>query len=98
VTAGFAEVLMFCAEAKTLKGLQKEAVAVLDAQMLAKVRFMTADPFPQAELLEILGTSTEETVRGYKVKMKRRAVEERDAESRKRAISEVMGNATSKKD
>jgi len=94
--AGFAEVFMICAEARTLNGLKKVAEAGMDAKLLEKVKFLAPDDlFSSADLLD--GAKQEQTVRGYKVKVHRKVVDDKESADRRRAVGQVMMKGMGKK-
>jgi hypothetical protein len=83
LAGGFAKVFMMCVEGKTLKGLQKTANAEFEAKSLEGVCFTSPeDLLSSTELLDE-GSPKEQTVRGYKVKVIRRAVSPDDAAARR---------------
>jgi hypothetical protein len=89
LAAGFAEVFMLCSEARVLAGLPKLAAQEFDAKALTRVRFLNVEEvFASPELLE--GGNSEQTVRGYKVKVNLHGVDQAQATDRRRAVSEVL--------
>jgi hypothetical protein len=89
LAAGFVDVFMICAEAKTLNGLKKAAEGDIGAKALEKVKFVNPEVlFASAELLD--GAQKEQTVRGYKVHNHLVPMSDREAAERRRAVALVM--------
>jgi CheY-like chemotaxis protein len=87
--AGFKDVFMICVEAKTLKGLKKAAEVTINAKLLENVRFTTPeDLLSSTEMAE--AAPEEQMVRGYKVKVIRRAVSEDEAKVRRQMVSKAL--------
>jgi hypothetical protein len=97
LTAGFSEVFMLCSEARVLTSLTKLASKEFDTKTLGQVRFLNVEEvFASPELLE--EGNTEQTVRGYKVKVSLHGVGQAQAMDRRRAVSEVLLRSMRKQD
>ena len=91
LAAGYATVVVLAADAKTLRKLQSAAEASLTAETLTNVRFLQPEEFiAYLDELAAAAASSEDTVRGYKVKVSYRPVSEAEAEARRQAISKVI--------
>ncbi len=98
LAAGFTDVFMICQESKTLNGLRKAAEAALDAKALEHVKFVSPEEvLSSADLLQA-GTQKEQTVRGYKVKVRLKSMEEAEVTDRRRAVSQVLARAMRKQE
>ena len=91
LAAGYTSVVMLGMDSKVLKKVRTTVVAALDPASLDKVRFCTPEEF--LGYLKETATSTPiagQSVKGYKVKIKYRNVEEQDGKAKKQAVSQVI--------
>ncbi|HEY6803864.1 MAG TPA: type IV secretion system DNA-binding domain-containing protein [Pyrinomonadaceae bacterium] len=91
LAAGYARVLVVSPERRTLDKIQKRARETLDDGTLQAVSFvLPADLMAMIELNPPPEPKAEERVKGYRVKVRYEPSEDRTAEERRRAISEVV--------
>lgn len=91
LAAGFDPVIVVSNNKRALTKIKKHALDMLTRESMERVLIIQADDLPS--LLEHYAQEdpgTESTVKGYRVKVKRRAVTGEDAELRKAAISKVL--------
>lgn len=94
--AGYAEVALIGGNERHLKALAKFIEANLDEKDQGKVRYLTAETV--IEYLDGLGKpqTTENVVRGYKVRTVHQPTDPDDADVRRRAITEVIARSLKK--
>jgi hypothetical protein len=91
LAAGFDSVVLLSQEPRFLGKVRRRAESELNSENLSRVLFLTPEQFVTfLDEREAASLSGEETVRGYKVKVSYKAVEETEKNSRKQAISEVL--------
>jgi hypothetical protein len=91
LAAGFAHVAVISPERKTLTRTREVVAAALDEGLMARVRCVTPEElFAFLEELDANAAATDETVRGYKVKVRYQPVGEMERETKKQAISQVI--------
>jgi hypothetical protein len=91
VAAGFDHVAVVSTEKKTLTKAAAIVAASLGEAECARVRFFTPEElFAYLETQEAQSESSEETVKGYKVKVQYRAVSDKEKDTRRQAISQVI--------
>lgn len=95
LSAGYMEVLVVSTNARHLKSLAKFIPANLEETDRDKVRYLSPEDF-----VEYLGDdsipesgSTENVVRGYKVKVTRQALSPEDVAERRKAVAEVIARS-----
>ncbi|MGE0356481.1 MAG: type IV secretory system conjugative DNA transfer family protein [Burkholderiales bacterium] len=93
LAAGYGEVILIGTSQRHVKALAKFIDASLDEGSQGKVRYLAADDVPQ--YLDGLGkpTTTEQVVKGYKVRTVHQPVDPDDVETRRRAITEVIARS-----
>lgn len=94
LAAGFDLVVIVLSEKKALARARKEVAAAVSEQDQTRVQVLS--PEELVGLLDALDAerkSTEQTVAGYKVKVKYEAVDEEEKENRLRSIGEVIRKA-----
>lgn len=91
--AGYAEVVLIGGNERHLKALSKFIESSLDEKDQGKVRYLTAETV--VEYLDGLGKpqTTENIVRGYKVRTVHQPVDAEDANARRKAITEVIARS-----
>jgi hypothetical protein len=93
LAAGYDQVALVASEQRYLTTMRKLAAGHLEPEVVERVRFFLAEEFI-GYLDELKGQQpTEETVRGYKVKVTRRPIDPAEAEERKRAIAGVIARS-----
>ena len=76
---------------KSLNRIQELVSSSLEKDALTKVRFFMPEAlFAFLEEIEAQAAATERTVRGYKVKLKYRPLQEDEKRTRREAISQVI--------
>ena len=94
LAAGYDQVILLSPEKKTLNKLQKLVSSQLEAENLKKVLFLqTEEVVAFLEELEAEGASKVQTVRGYKVKTRYKPIGEKEKETRRQAVWEVLKNS-----
>jgi type II secretory pathway pseudopilin PulG len=94
IAAGFQRVLVVSSEKKTLNKVRQLAAGALTEEQLAGVAFCAPDDaFAVLESIEADAASVSGTVRGYKVKVKYKAMEEREKTAKRQAVSGVIAKA-----
>ncbi|MCU7933924.1 MAG: type IV secretion system DNA-binding domain-containing protein [Candidatus Thiodiazotropha sp. (ex Dulcina madagascariensis)] len=94
ITAGYDQILILCADKKHLNSLKKTIVPTLDPTESAKIIFVLPD-----ECIEYLDSTAagsianEQTVRGYRVKVKYAASDSTTTQDRRHAIAKVIAGA-----
>ncbi len=96
LAAGYSEVLLVGTNERHVKALAKFIEGNLDETLHGKVRFLTSETI--IDYLDGLGkpTTTEQVVRGYKVRTVHQPVDPDDADARRRAITEVIARSLKK--
>ena len=91
LSAEFEHVILISTDRKTLTRTNELAAESLTEQDRKKVAFLSpGDFFVFLEELDAKAAIKEETVRGYKVKVKYRRVDEADKKARKQAIMQTI--------
>lgn len=91
LAAGYATVVLIARDAKALRAVQSAAEAALAAETLEHLRFLSPEEFlSYLEELSAAAASTEESVRGYKVKVNYKPVSKSEAEARRQALSKIL--------
>lgn len=91
LAAGFEQVLVVTAERKVLARAREFVAAQIDEKDRERVHvFAPEELFAFLEAVEAEAAGTEQMVRGYKVKVKYRPVDQEGKEARRRAVSEVV--------
>ena len=91
LAAGFAQVVVVSSEKKTLNRAKETISMELAADETARVQFLTPEElFLWIESLDAQSAGTEDTVRGYKVKVQYQAVTDAEKKTRLQAISGVI--------
>lgn len=91
LAAGFAHVAIISPGRKTLGKAREIITARLDEGLMPHVRFVTPEElFAFLEELDAHAAATDETVRGYKVKVRYQPVDEAEKATKKQAISTVI--------
>jgi hypothetical protein len=94
LAAEYAFVAAIATSASKLKEIETRAASVLSKIEQEKVRYVTPETlFEFIESLEAQAASTENTVRGYKVKVNYKPAESSDKSAQKRAVSKVVVGA-----
>jgi hypothetical protein len=94
LAAGFAYVMLVSPEKRTLASARELVASKLDKDTLRQVQFLTPEElFLYIEGLEAESAAKQETVRGYRVKVQYRGLNEDEKNSRKQAISDVIVRA-----
>lgn len=94
LAAGFNQVLLISADERHLAKIKQRASESLSPDEIAQVGFLTPEEFHiWLESLPAEEIITEDKVKGFKVKVKMKPVEESERTTRKRAISEVIFGA-----
>lgn len=91
LAAGYAEVILVAAHDRQRQMLQKYIGDALEEAVRANVRYVIAE-----ELLAYLRAQeppTEQTVRGYRVKVTREAIDPDEAEAKRKAIAAVIARS-----
>ncbi len=91
--AGYSDVVLIGGTERHVKTLSKFIEENLDEKDQGKVRYVTSESM--VEFLDDLGkpVSTEQIVRGYKVRTVQQSVDSSDAAARRRAITEVIARS-----
>ena len=91
LAAGLETVVLVSTEKKTLNKAKDLASESLSEKDMERVRFFTPEEFLSfLEEIEAEGAAKEQTVRGYKVKVKYRPVGEAEKKARKQAIAQTV--------
>jgi hypothetical protein len=94
LAAGFHHVAVISAEKKTVAKLREFVPAHLDPEHAERVQILLPEEFFSfLEKVESQISGKESTVRGYRVKVKYRPVEEGEKKARSQAIAETIGQA-----
>lgn len=89
--ANFTHVVAVAPEEKPLRKLREAAQGTFSADQMQRVRFLTPDAlFSFIETLQAQAAATEATVRGRKIRVRRKTISDEEKEAKKRAISEAM--------
>lgn len=93
IAAGYTDVVLIGSSERHTKGLSKFIEKNLELKDQGKVQYLTAYGIPQ--YLDSLGIppTTENVVKGYKVRTKQQSVSPEDAAARRKAISEVIARS-----
>ncbi|MBI3222585.1 MAG: hypothetical protein HYZ46_05870 [Nitrosomonadales bacterium] len=98
LSAGYEEVLVVSTNARHLKSLARFIPENLDEAVRDKVRFFSPEDF--IEYLDqsnsVTPTTSESTVRGYKVKVTRQALSPADIAERRSAVAQVIARSLAK--
>lgn len=94
--AGYTVVALICGSDRHLTTLSKFIEENLDEAFRGKVRYVAPEAIPA--FLDGLGTpsSTEQVIRGYKVRTTKQGSDSSDAAARRRAITEVIARSLKK--
>jgi hypothetical protein len=88
---GFETVLVISPEKKNLAKIQRAVDANLEKDQTGRMRFFTVEDFLNfLDEEEARAATTEQTVRGYKVKVKYRALNESERKARRQAIAQTI--------
>lgn len=99
LSAGYDAVILVSAEERHLKSLGKFVADKLDIEERQRVRYLTPEGvISYLDDLEIGAEVTEETVRGYKVKVSQAAVDPDEMKTRREAIAKVLAKSIKNKD
>ena len=91
LAAGFETILVISSEKKTLANLREIANSHLKSSEIEHLRFVTVEEFLTfLDEQEANAATKEQTVRGYKVKVKYRALEESEKKTRQQAIAQTI--------
>jgi hypothetical protein len=91
LASGYDHVVMISPEKKVLAKIRRLVEDVLEKESFRKVSFLTPEDFiSYLEETEAKAAGTEKTVKGYKVKLKYKAMGEEEKKSRREAISQVV--------
>ena len=94
LAAGFDRVIVVSPEKKTLNKVRQKAGSVLSEVELGRVHFCAPEEaFAVLEQVEAEAAGSTETVHGYKVKVKYRAVAEEDKTVKREAVTQVIARA-----
>jgi len=94
LAAGFEQVLLVSAEKKTLNKIQQLAATALPEDDRKRVHFcVPAEAFAALERIEAEAAGGTQTVRGYKVKVRYKAVAEKDKTEKRQVVSHVIAKA-----
>lgn len=97
LAAGFVPVVLISADGRHLEKIRQKAKENLSAEDFAKTEFLMPEEFHVwLENLETETSSSEEKVKGFRVKVKLKSVDEQDRSTRKKAISDVVFGALKK--
>ena len=89
--SGFSYVVALSAETKQVERIQRATIARMGGAVPEQIRFLTVEEFLSfMEEIEAQTASHESTVRGYKVKVKYRAVDDEEKTTKKRALTQVI--------
>lgn len=92
--AGFAQVVVVTSDKRVLDKLKMAAVAALDEERLAIVQFFLPEElFLYLDQLAAEGKSKEETIKGYKVKVKYKPLTVDEQKARKEAVAKTVVQA-----
>jgi hypothetical protein len=93
LTTGFHAVVLV-SERKTLNQVRDLAEGTLTEDQRTRVHYRTREElFELLEELEAQGAGTEGTVRGYKVRVKRRALSSQETAATRQRLGQVLANA-----
>lgn len=91
LTAGYSPVVVIAVNARHLDKIKRKAAADLSTDDLSRIEFLTPDEFHNwLENLETENSESEQRVKGFRVKVKLKPVEEKSRSTRQKAISEVV--------
>lgn len=94
LAAGYEHVLMIATNSRRLASLRKAAMAALEAPAAERVRFLSPEELVVfLDTLVAERTTTEETVRGWRVKVRQQTTTDADALARKQAIASVIAKS-----
>ena len=97
LAAGYDAVILVSAEERHLKSLGTFVTDQLDIEERRRVHYLTPDGvISYLDELNIGTETTEETVRGYKVKVSRAAVDPDEMKTRREAIAKVLAKSMKK--
>ena len=95
LAAGFDAVAVVAPERKVLGRVREAVEAAIEKESLSRVKFLTPEElFAFLETLEARSASSEETIRGWKVKTRYQTVEDGEKTTRTQAIAKVILGAT----
>jgi hypothetical protein len=97
LAAGYEQVILVSSQERHLRTLRKFIVPELELALAERVFFL----MPEEVLAHLDGLAgetevTEETIRGYKVKVTRQALSPEEVEARRRAIGQVIAKSVAK--
>lgn len=91
LSAGYHSVIVISADGRHLEKIKKLAAENLTGDDLAKTQFFTPEAFHSwLENLETADANSQEKVKGFKVNVRLKPVDERSVSTKKRAISDVI--------
>lgn len=94
LAAGYTQVILISPEPRQLSLIRKFVVPVLDPEMQSRVHFLLPDAvITHLDSLEGIASTSEETIRGYRVKVTHRVVSEAEQESRRRQVAAVIARS-----
>ncbi|MCK9345060.1 MAG: hypothetical protein M0P64_02965 [Candidatus Pacebacteria bacterium] len=98
LSAGYEEVLVVSTNARHLKSLARFIPANLDEAVRDKVRYFSPEDLIEHldQVVSTTPTTTESTVRGYKVKVTSQALSPSDIAERRSAVAQVIARSLSK--
>jgi hypothetical protein len=91
LAAGFAEIILLAPNDRQRQMLQKYIGGALEEAEREKVQYLLPDEMLQ--YLESQEPPTEQTIRGYRVTVKRQAIDAAEAESKRQAIAAVIARS-----
>ena len=97
LAVGFEHVVLVSSEKKVLSSAKAAASAQLEAEQAKRLKFFSPEEFFSfLEEEDATAAGKEQTVRGYKVKVKYKAVNETEKKARKKVIAETVLQALRK--
>ncbi|MBK8464957.1 MAG: type IV secretion system DNA-binding domain-containing protein [Chloracidobacterium sp.] len=94
LSAGYSPVILISADKRHLGKIREKAGEQLSAEEHSTIEFLTPDEFYDwLKDLDLGETGSDEKVKGFRVKVKLKSVEQTDQTTRKKAISDVVFGA-----
>ena len=94
IAAGYGQVILVAQDQRHLSTMRKFILGHLEGDEAEKVQFMLPDEFmTYLDGVTAGSEANEEMIHGYKVKVTHRMVSEKDAEARRKAITQVLARS-----
>ena len=94
LAAGYNPVILLCPDQRRLNAIKRFVASNLRTEHETRVLFLLPDTFVEhLDALAAEAETSQQTVRGYRVKVTRRAISEADAKARRQAIAKIIARS-----